>query len=175
MCLYLPRSLLTKRYPGHNPSKGNWTFLSPTCALGDVGRSRSLSRRASRAPCALAVDGATATVVTDWALQHRQETTTGAWVEGVGRIVGAVDHTKTSQDVAIGDDPLLGGVVGSSAAGRALLAGFAAALGGVEAGRAARSTCRGGGRHSKVGAVCQQGTYHVLHKRLQHNSMLTQD
>lgn len=120
----------------------------PTCALSDAGRSRRLGSRARRALSALAVNGTTTTVITHMALQHGQEAASVGGVEGVGSIVGAVDDTKAGQDVALGDEPLLGGVVGGGAAHRALLAGFAAALGGVEAGGTARGTYRGGSRQS---------------------------
>jgi hypothetical protein len=148
--LYLPRGSLTR---GHQvkPWQARYILdLPPTCALCDAGRSGSLRGRSGRARCAFAVNGPTTTVVTNWALQHRQETAAGTWVEGVGCIVGTVDHTKTGQDVAIGDDPLLCGGVGGCAARRALLTRLAAALCGVKAWRATRSTCKGSGRHGEV-------------------------
>jgi hypothetical protein len=95
---------------------------------------------------ALGAGSTSLAIVANGALQHCQvhqlvQGQVCVGVEGVGAV--AVDHTRTGLDKALGDEPLLAGVVIGGAACRALLAGLAAALGRVEAGRTATGTCRG--------------------------------
>ena len=120
---------------------------APTLAAGGVCGAGRLGGAACRALLALGAGGTTLAVVADGALQHGHigqlvQGHVGVGVEGVGAVGGAVDHTKTALDKAVGVKPLLQGDIAGGTAGRALLAGLAAALVGVEAGRAATGTCR---------------------------------